>query len=160
MTCSSEPSVNFQRTTWCYIPEYQGTVVMKNCVILLHHVYRHNTSLAECLCEQKLVSICLWMFPLQHICCGSRVGIVTGYGPDNLRVRVQVPVGSRIFTPPYRSEWLWGPPNLLSIGYWELFRQEKKQQQSEADRSLQLVLRSRKRGYIHPLPHMPSWCSA
>jgi hypothetical protein len=25
---------------------------------------------------------------------------------------------------------------------------------------LQLVLRSRKCGSIHPLPHMPSWCSA
>jgi hypothetical protein len=48
---------------------------------------------------------------------GSAVGIVTGYGLDDLGVRVRVPVGSRIFTSPYHPGWLRSPPNLLSNGY-------------------------------------------
>jgi hypothetical protein len=53
-------------------------------------------------------------------CNGSRdsaVGIATRYGLDNRGVRVQVPVGLRIFSSPCRSDWLWGPPSLLYNGY-------------------------------------------
>jgi hypothetical protein len=46
-----------------------------------------------------------------------RVGIATGYGLDDREVGVRVPVGSGIFTSPYRPDRLWGPPNLLYIGY-------------------------------------------
>jgi hypothetical protein len=47
----------------------------------------------------------------------SSVGITTGYGLDDQGVRVQVPVGARIFTSPCRPDRLWGPPSLLSNGY-------------------------------------------
>jgi hypothetical protein len=51
----------------------------------------------------------------------SAVGIATGYGLDDSEVGVRVPVGSRIITSPCRPGRLWGPPNLLYNGYWELF---------------------------------------
>jgi hypothetical protein len=41
------------------------------------------------------------------------VGIATGYGLDDQGVGIRVPVGSKIFTSPYRTDRLWGPPNLL-----------------------------------------------
>jgi hypothetical protein len=47
----------------------------------------------------------------------SVVGIATCYGLDNRGVGVRVPVGSRIFSSPYRPDRLWGPLNLLSNGY-------------------------------------------
>jgi hypothetical protein len=40
---------------------------------------------------------------------GSVVGIATGYGLDDRRVGVRVPVGSIIFSSPCRPDWLWGP---------------------------------------------------
>jgi hypothetical protein len=44
----------------------------------------------------------------------SSVGIATGYGLDDQGEReFRVPVGSKIFTSPYRPDRLWGPPNLL-----------------------------------------------
>jgi hypothetical protein len=52
---------------------------------------------------------------------GSVVGIATAYWLDDREVGVRVPVESRIFTSPYRLDRLWGPPNLLSNGYWGLF---------------------------------------
>jgi hypothetical protein len=53
----------------------------------------------------------------------SSVGIATGYGLDDQGVGFRFPVGSRIFSPPRRSDWLWGPPNLTN-GYRGLFRRE------------------------------------
>jgi hypothetical protein len=55
----------------------------------------------------------------------STVGIATGYGLDGQGVGVQVPVGSRIFSSPRRPDRFWGPFNLLSNGYWELFPRGK-----------------------------------
>jgi hypothetical protein len=51
----------------------------------------------------------------------SSVDIATGYGLDDQGIGVRVPVGAIIFTSPCRSERLWGPPSLLSNGYWRLF---------------------------------------
>jgi hypothetical protein len=82
---------------------------------------------------------------------GSAVGI--GYGLDDRGIGVRVPVGPRIFTPPYRPDRLWGPPSLLYNGYRALFPGVKRQER-EADHSPRLVPRSRKRGSIHPLPHV------
>jgi predicted ferric reductase len=47
----------------------------------------------------------------------SVVGIATGYGLDDRRVGVRIPVVSRIFTSQRRPDRLWSPPNLLSNGY-------------------------------------------
>jgi hypothetical protein len=51
----------------------------------------------------------------------SAVGIATGYGLDDREVGVRVQAGSSIFSSPRRPDRLWGPPNLLSNGYWGLF---------------------------------------
>jgi hypothetical protein len=48
--------------------------------------------------------------------CGSRdnsVGIATGYGLDDCRVGVRVPVGAKILSPTSCPDWLWGPLTLL-----------------------------------------------
>jgi hypothetical protein len=47
----------------------------------------------------------------------SVVDIATGYGLDDRGVGVLVPVVSRIFSFPHRSDWHWGPPSLLSNRY-------------------------------------------
>jgi hypothetical protein len=49
------------------------------------------------------------------------VDVATGCGLDDRGVGVPVPVGSRIFTSPRRPYRLWGPPSLLSSGYWGSF---------------------------------------
>jgi hypothetical protein len=51
----------------------------------------------------------------------SVVDIATGYGLEDGGIGVRVPVGSRIFSSPRRPDRLWGPPSLLSNGYWGLF---------------------------------------
>jgi hypothetical protein len=43
----------------------------------------------------------------------NSVGIETGYGLHDQGAGVRVPVGSNIFTSPYRPDRLWGAPNLL-----------------------------------------------
>jgi hypothetical protein len=47
----------------------------------------------------------------------SVVGIATGYMLDDCGVGLRVPIGSRIFTSPYRPDRLWGSPSLLSNRY-------------------------------------------
>jgi hypothetical protein len=59
----------------------------------------------------------------------SSVGIAAGHGLDDRALGVRVPVGSRIFTSPYRPHRFWGPwvPWVLSPGV--------KRTGSEADQS-------------------------
>jgi hypothetical protein len=45
---------------------------------------------------------------------GMSVDITTGYGLDDRRVEVRVPVESIIFIYRYCPDWFWGSPKLLS----------------------------------------------
>jgi hypothetical protein len=90
----------------------------------------------------------------------SVVGIVTSYGLHDRGVGVRVPVGSRISSSPRHLDQLWGPPNLLSSGYQGALSSGVKRPGRELTTHIQLLLRSRKCGSIHPLSHMPSWRSA
>jgi hypothetical protein len=65
----------------------------------------------------------------------SLVGIATSYGLDDRGIGIRVPVGSRIFFPPRCPGRLWGPPNLLSIGYRGAVSPEVKRQGRDADHS-------------------------
>jgi hypothetical protein len=56
----------------------------------------------------------------------SAVGTATGYWLDDQEVGIRVPARSRIFASPYRPDRLWGLPNLLYIGYRELFPGDKR----------------------------------
>jgi hypothetical protein len=59
-----------------------------------------------------------------HLITGSRdsaVSIATGHGLDDGEVTVRVPIESRIFSSPRHPDQFWGPPSLLSNGYWGLF---------------------------------------
>jgi hypothetical protein len=47
----------------------------------------------------------------------SIVCIASNYGLDDRGVRVRVPVGSRFFSSPRRTDRLWGPLSFLSNGY-------------------------------------------
>jgi hypothetical protein len=51
----------------------------------------------------------------------SVVDTATDYGLDDQGVGVRVPVGLRIFFSPRCPDRFWGPSNLLSSGYRELF---------------------------------------
>jgi hypothetical protein len=83
----------------------------------------------------------------------SVVGIATGYRLDNREVRVRVPVGSKISSSLRRPDRLWGPRSLISNGYHGLFPRGWSGRDVKLTTHLQLVLRSRKCGSIHPLPY-------
>jgi hypothetical protein len=79
----------------------------------------------------------------------------TGYGVDAQGVRVRVSVGARVFSSLRCPGLFWIPPTLLADGYrgynaWVM----------KPMNHLQLVLRSRIGGSIHPLPHTSSWRNA
>jgi hypothetical protein len=87
-------------------------------------------------------------------------GIATGYRLDDWGVGVRVLVGSRFFSSHHHPDQIWRPSNLLSNGYRGLFPGGKAAGTIKLTTHLQLVLRSRKCGSIHPLLHTPSWHSA
>jgi hypothetical protein len=47
---------------------------------------------------------------------GRSVGIATGNGLNDRVDGVRIPVGSRMFTSPYREDYLWDPPSFYSLG--------------------------------------------
>jgi hypothetical protein len=65
----------------------------------------------------------------------SIVDIATGYRLDDWGVGVWVLVGPRIFSSPCHPDQLWGPPNLLSNGYWGALSPGVKRPGREADHS-------------------------
>jgi hypothetical protein len=52
----------------------------------------------------------------------SAVGIPTSYGMDDWGVRLRVPIGSTILSPPRRPDRPWSPPSLLFNRHWGLLR--------------------------------------
>jgi hypothetical protein len=63
------------------------------------------------------------------------IDIATGYGLDDRRVGVRVPVESRIFSSPNRLGRLWGLPSILRNEYKGLFPRGVKWPGPEADHS-------------------------
>jgi hypothetical protein len=57
---------------------------------------------------------------------GGVFGITTGYGLDERRVRVRVPVASRVVSSPHHPDWLWGPLSLLSNIYLGFYSAKSK----------------------------------
>jgi hypothetical protein len=49
------------------------------------------------------------------------IGVATGFGLDQQRVEVLIPIKIRIFSSPSCPYRFWGPPNLLTSGYRVLF---------------------------------------
>jgi hypothetical protein len=60
----------------------------------------------------------------------------------------------RFFSSSQRPDWLWCPPSLLSSGYPRMFSRGESGWAVKLTTHLQLVLRSRIRGSIHPFPHL------
>jgi hypothetical protein len=90
---------------------------------------------------------------------GISVGLATGYGLEDRGVGLRVPVGSRIFTFPYRPKRLWGPPNLISNGDPRLFPR------GLSGRCLKLTTHItspevEKTRIYASTPHTPSWINA
>jgi hypothetical protein len=77
-----------------------------------------------------IIKICI-IFRIQD----SVVGIATGYRLDDQGVGVRVPVGLGIFSSSHHPDWLGGPSNLVSNGYWELLPRGVKWQGRKADHS-------------------------
>jgi hypothetical protein len=126
----------------------------------------HSTESSTSVWE-KLESSCIQLFMIlfnDTICSlesrDSAVGIPTGYRLDDQGVGVRVSVGASILISPCRPDRLWGSPSLLSDALPGALSPGVKRPGREADHSPSTVLRSRKRGFIHLLPHTSSWCSA
>jgi hypothetical protein len=77
------------------------------------------------------------------------ISVAMGYwldGPGS------IPGSVRFFSFSQCLDWVWGPPSLLSNGYWVLFPQEIKQQGHEADHSPPSSDEVKKVGlYLHSL---------
>jgi hypothetical protein len=70
--------------------------------------------------------------------------------------RLRTPYRANFSSSPNRLDRLWGPPILLSNGYWGLFPQGYSGRGVKLSTHLQLNPTSRKCGSIHPLPNKAS----
>jgi hypothetical protein len=144
----------------CYYMFYYNALKFRNVRALRYTTYTAKIILSGI----KIGFPCCWTsnirfridFPTKSQ--DRAVGIVTGYGLDDRGVTVRVPIGSRIISSPRRPDRLWAPPSLLSNGYRGPSLGVKRPG-VKLTTHLQLVPRPRKRGYIYPLPHKPSWRS-
>jgi hypothetical protein len=143
-------------TSWLYISTFLTVIY------LLTYTYFNNISslqnFTNNLLGKNILNTC--STNLNQRSRDSSVGIATSYGLDDWWVGVWVLVGSIIFSSPCRPNRLWGPPNLLSNGYWGLSPRGLRGRGVKLTTHLQQMPRSRKCGYIYPLPHTPSWHSA
>jgi hypothetical protein len=90
----------------------------------------------------------------------SVVGVATGYGLDDRRLGVRVPVGSRFSLLHVVQTDSGAHRTFYPMGTEGLFPRGQSGRGVKLTTRLQLVPRSSKCGSIHPLPHTPSWRSA
>jgi hypothetical protein len=79
-----------------------GQLIKSNCISLMMKLFFLN----------RFICVCIF------IKCGrdNVVGLATGYGLDDRKVGLRVPVESRMFSSPSPPARLWGSLNLLSMG--------------------------------------------
>jgi hypothetical protein len=99
-----------------------GLFILAVLIWVLDKVSRRLKCFTVFRAQAYLFSFLLLGLPAYEVSRDSTVGIATSYWLDDRVVGVRVPVGSRIFTSPCRSERLWRPPNLLYKEYPVLFR--------------------------------------
>jgi hypothetical protein len=128
---------------------YDETVLYRS-----HHCYRETKSKWVSTYEYTPRTVLWEIYSLSGLyrSWDSSVGIATGFGLDGRVVRVPVPIRSRIFSSPRRSDRFRGPLSLLSKRVWG----ERPGRETD---NLQLVPRSRNCGSIHPFSHTPLWRS-
>jgi hypothetical protein len=132
----------------CYMFRSICIICRVDCCIIMLYIL-HNS--------MQTIKI-LWLAATLHnqFFCRSRdssVGIATAYELDD---RVSIPGRiKRLFFIPRCPDWLWGPPNLLSNGYWWLFLQGLKRKGREADQSPSNA-EVKNIGAIPQLPHTSS----
>jgi hypothetical protein len=80
----------------------------------------------------------------------STVSIATAYRQDDQIVRVQVPVGSRIFSS-HHPDQLWGQPGLVSNGYHGILSPGVKWPGHEADHSPAISAKIKKAWIYSPI---------
>jgi hypothetical protein len=109
--------LKFHKTTWkwCDVDEVYWTPRHVRIVVFdeaLHFVWSHWIS--RCLLYESAHKLIFLVVLFVTESRDSSVGIATGYGLDDRGFGVGVPVWTRIFTPPFRPDWLWSPSSLLS----------------------------------------------
>jgi hypothetical protein len=97
---TSETMVYFNETTWRHIPE---GCHLHNTVFLKIYVFIY----------------CFWYSVTQMWAGVAQVSVVSGYGLDDPAIEVRSPAEAKgFFLQPLCPDRLWGPPSLLSSGYW------------------------------------------